>query len=47
MPIEIVYAPETLETDDLGYGILLSSWGAGIVLGSLLFLVVRRRSAAL
>lgn len=45
VPIEIVYAAETLQTDDLGYGILLSSWGAGIVLGSLVFLAVRRSSA--
>ena len=47
VPIEIIYAKETLQTDEAGYGILLSSWGAGIVLGSLLFLVVRRGSAAL
>ena len=33
VPIEIVYARETLDTDEAGYGILLSSWGAGIVLG--------------
>jgi predicted MFS family arabinose efflux permease len=46
VPIEIVYAAETLDTDDLGYGILLSSWGAGIVLGSLVFLGVRRRSVS-
>jgi len=46
VPIEIVYAEETLDTDEAGYGILLSSWGAGIVLGSLLFLLVRRRSNA-
>ena len=46
VPIEIVYAAETLETNDLGYGILLSSWGAGIVLGSLVFLGVRRRSVS-
>jgi MFS family permease len=46
VPIEIVYAEETLNTDEAGYGILLSSWGAGIVLGSLLFLVVRKGSAA-
>ena len=44
VPIEVVYARETLATDDSGYGLLLSAWGAGIVLGSLLFLVVRRRS---
>lgn len=46
VPIEIVYAEETLNTDEAGYGILLSSWGAGIVLGSLVFLLVRTRSAA-
>ena len=46
VPIEIVYAEETLGTDEAGYGILLSSWGAGVVLGSVVFLVVRRRSPA-
>ena len=46
VPIEIVYAAETLSTDDLGYGILLSAWGAGIVLGSLVFLAVRRRAVS-
>jgi len=45
VPIEIVYAEETLGTDEAGYGILLSSWGAGVVLGSLIFLIVRSRSA--
>jgi predicted MFS family arabinose efflux permease len=44
VPIEIVYAQETLNTDDAGYGILLSSWGAGVVLGSLAFIGLRRRS---
>jgi MFS family permease len=46
VPIEIIYAEETLRTDEAGYGILLSSWGAGIVLGSIVFLGVRKRSAA-
>ncbi len=46
VPIEIVYAAETLETDEIGYGVLLSAWGAGIVLGSLLFLRVRRHSVS-
>ena len=46
VPIEIVYAAETLGTDEIGYGILLSSWGAGIVLGSIVFLAVRRRSVS-
>jgi predicted MFS family arabinose efflux permease len=44
VPIEIVYAAETLHTDELGYGVMLSAWGAGIVIGSLLFLGVRKRS---
>jgi MFS family permease len=47
VPIEIVYAQETLQTDEAGYGIMLSSWGAGIVLGSLVFVAVKDRSAAL
>ena len=46
VPIEIVYAVETLETDEIGYGVLLSAWGAGIVLGSLLFLSIRRHSVS-
>jgi MFS family permease len=45
VPIEIVYARETLGTDEAGYGMLLSAWGAGVVLGSLVFLVVRGQSA--
>jgi MFS family permease len=47
VPIEIIYAEETLNTDEAGYGILLSSWGAGIVLGSVVFLLVRKRSSTL
>jgi predicted MFS family arabinose efflux permease len=37
IPIEIVYAKETLGAGDSGYGALLSSWGIGMVAGSLLF----------
>jgi len=43
VPIEIVYAKETLDTTDAGYGILLSAWGTGIVLGSLVFIAVKDR----
>jgi MFS family permease len=43
VPIEVFYAKETLGTDDAGFGILLSSWGVGIVLGSLAFLRLRSR----
>ena len=46
VPIEVIYAKESLGTTSAGFGLLLSAWGAGIVLGSLLFLVVRKRSAA-
>ncbi|HEV7401223.1 MAG TPA: MFS transporter [Solirubrobacterales bacterium] len=37
IPIEVVYAKETLGTSDSGYGIMLASWGAGMVAGSLVF----------
>jgi MFS family permease len=46
VPIEIVYAQETLDTDEVGYGVMLSAWGAGIVLGSVLFLGIRRWPAS-
>jgi MFS family permease len=45
IPIEVIYAKETLGTSSAGFGILLASWGAGIVVGSLIYLAVRRRSA--
>ncbi len=44
VPIEIIYAKESLETSSAGYGILLTSWGAGIVVGSLAYLRVKQRS---
>jgi predicted MFS family arabinose efflux permease len=43
VPIEVIYAKESLETTNAGFGILMSSWGAGIVLGSLLFLWLKSR----
>jgi MFS family permease len=46
LPIEVVYAKDTLGVGDSGYGLLLASWGAGMVLGSLLFAAVRRTSLA-
>jgi MFS family permease len=36
-PAEVLYAKATLHAGDLGYGNLLSAWGVGMVLGSLLF----------
>jgi len=47
IPIEVVFAKETLDAGDAGYGALLASWGAGMVLGSMLFAAVRRRSLRL
>jgi len=42
IPIEVIYAKETLGTSDSGYGLLLASWGVGMVAGSLVFAAVRR-----
>jgi len=47
IPIEVVYAKETLGAGDSGYGLMLASWGLGMVLGSLVFAAVRRASLAL
>jgi len=47
IPVEVVYAKETLGAGDSGYGLMLASWGAGMVLGSLVFAAVRRASLAL
>jgi MFS family permease len=44
LPVEVVYAKETLNAGDAGYGLLLASWGAGMVLGSLVFALGRRAS---
>lgn len=45
-PIEIVYAKESLDAGDVGLGALLTSWGAGMVLGSVLFARERARSTS-
>ncbi len=37
VPIEVVFAKETLDAGDAGYGALLASWGVGMVVGSLAF----------
>jgi MFS family permease len=42
LPIEVVFAKETLDAGDTGYGFLLASWGAGMVVGSLLFAGLRQ-----
>jgi MFS family permease len=42
IPIEVVFAKRTLGTGDAGYGALLASWGAGMVVGGLAFAALRR-----
>ncbi|HEY5709473.1 MAG TPA: MFS transporter [Solirubrobacterales bacterium] len=42
IPIEVIYAKQTLDAGDSGYGLLLASWGGGMVLGSIVFAAVRR-----
>lgn len=42
IPVEVVYAKETLDAGDTGYGILLASWGSGMVLGSFAFAAFRQ-----
>jgi MFS family permease len=42
IPIEVVYAKQTLAASDSGYGALLASWGAGMLIGSVLFAGMRR-----
>lgn len=41
LPIEVIYAKETLDAGDTGYGLLLATWGAGMVIGSVAFAVLR------
>ena len=36
-PIEIAYAKATLHAGDRGYGLLLTVWGVGVVIGSIVF----------
>jgi MFS family permease len=44
IPVEVVYAKETLGTSDSGYGLMLACWGIGMVLGGILFAAIRRAS---
>jgi MFS family permease len=44
IPIEVVYAKDTLDAGDRGFGALLASWSAGILLGSLGYVRLLRRS---
>jgi MFS family permease len=42
IPIEVVFAKDTLGAGDTGYGLLLGSWGVGMVIGSVIFAALRR-----
>ena len=42
IPIEVVFAKETLDAGDAGYGALLTAWGVGMVGGSLAFAALAR-----
>ncbi|HWH92667.1 MAG TPA: MFS transporter [Baekduia sp.] len=44
IPIEVVYAKETLDSTSLGFGVLIAAWGVGILIGSGLFARARGRS---
>jgi MFS family permease len=37
LPVEVIYAKETLGAGDAGYGLMLGSWGVGMVLGGFIF----------
>jgi Transmembrane secretion effector len=37
IPIEVVFAKETLHAGDRGYGFLLGAWGAGMIVGGAIF----------
>ncbi len=43
-PIEVIYARESLHGGHGAYGALLSAWGAGTLIGSVLFARARQRS---
>ncbi len=47
IPIEVIYAKETLDAGDSGYGLLLASWGGGMIVGSFVFAALRRASLPL
>jgi MFS family permease len=47
LPVEVVYVKETLGSNDTGYGLMLASWGVGMVLGGLLFARLRQASLPL
>jgi MFS family permease len=47
IPVEVVYAQHALHAGAGGYGLLLGTWGAGAVAGSVVYARFRRRAASL
>jgi MFS family permease len=43
-PIEVIYAKESLGTSDTGYGVMLATWGLGMLFGSIVFARVKKTS---
>lgn len=43
VPIEVIYAKESLGAGDAGYAALITAWGVGLVASSLLFVRIRDR----
>ena len=43
-PIEVAFAKATLRAGDRGFGLLVASWGIGVVIGSIVFARSPRRS---
>ena len=41
LPVEVIFAKRTLHAGDSGYGLLLTSWGVGMILGSLAFATLK------
>ena len=41
LPVEVIYVKKTLDAGDSGYGLLLASWGTGMVIGSVAFAILR------
>ncbi len=42
VPIEIVFAQTTLHVGSAGYGLLLTSWGSGMIVGGAIFALARQ-----
>jgi hypothetical protein len=47
IPVEVLYAERSLDVGATGYGALIAAWGAGILLGGLLFALLNRRGLIL